>query len=136
MVLGLIAVACGGGSAPTIENPRIGQPTGPNAALYFTVKGYNQSDRLIGATTDVATQASIHETVMKDDGTMGMQPVGALDLPANGTLVLEPGGYHIMLMDVERLDVGETVIIALQWENYGEQQIEAEVVHPADTAID
>lgn len=134
VLLGLVAAACGGSSSePTMSDIRIGQPTGPNGALYFTAEGYGTADRLIGASTDVADHTEVHETVMKEDGTMGMQHVEALDLPADGTLVLEPGAYHIMLMDVDRLDVGTLVEVTLQWEVAGDIEIQAEVVDPADT---
>jgi copper(I)-binding protein len=115
---------------------RIGQPTGPNAALYFHADGYGTADRLVAVTTDVASRVEIHETTMNDDGTMGMSPIDGLDLPADGELVLEPGGYHIMLIDVDRLEVGEMVEVVLDWEHAGAQSIEAEVVAPEDTMGD
>ena len=49
---------------------------------------------------------------------------------AGGTLVLEPGGVHLMLVDVERLEVGDTVNVTLQWQMAGAMQVEAEVVEP------
>lgn len=131
-----IAVAgCGGGGddVPAISQARIGEPTGPNAALYFVAGGYGTDDRLVAASTDVAPRVEIHETTMNDDGTMGMSPVEGLDIPAQGDLVFEPGGYHVMLIDVDRLEVGETVDVVLEWEHAGSQTIEAEVVDPADT---
>ncbi|MGA7096320.1 MAG: copper chaperone PCu(A)C [Acidimicrobiia bacterium] len=136
----LVAVsACGGGGrgdSPQVSDARIGQPTGPNAALYFTADGYGEDDQLVGAATDVAPKVEIHETVMGDNGTMGMQPVESLDLPASGQLVLEPGGYHVMLVGVDRLDVGAKVKVTLDWKNAGEQTIEAEVVEPSETMDD
>lgn len=137
MALGLVIAACGaGGEEPALSNIRIGQPTGPNGALYFTANGYGIDDRLIGATADVADRLDVHQTSMNDDGTMGMQHVDSLDLPADGTLVLEPGGYHIMMMNVDRLDVGTKVEVTLTWEQAGEMTVEAEVVDPADTGDD
>lgn len=134
ILLGLVAAACGGSSSePTLSNVRVGQPTGPNGALYFTAEGYGTEDRLIGASSDVADRMEVHETVMNDDGTMGMRHVDKLDLPADGTLVVEPGGYHIMFIEVDRLEVGEVVKVILQWEVAGDIEIEAEVVDPADT---
>jgi periplasmic copper chaperone A len=94
-------------------NARIGKPTGPNAALYFTAEGYGQDVVLTGATTEVASSVQIHETTTADDGTMGMQEIGSLDLPADGQLVLEPGGHHLMLLEADRLEVGSTVEVTL-----------------------
>jgi copper(I)-binding protein len=136
LVMAIALAGCGGGGSngmPEISNARIGQPTGPNAAFYFTASGYGEDDNLVAASTDVAESVELHETVMGDDGTMGMQPVDRLELPADGTLVLEPGGYHIMLIGADRLDVGSTVEVALQWEKAGEEKVEAEVVEPSET---
>jgi hypothetical protein len=130
----LIMVACGGGgSFPTVSDARIGQPTGPNAALYFTASGYGDADKLISASTEVAPTLELHETIMGEGGTMSMSLVQSLDLPADGQLVLEPGGYHIMLVGVDTLELGSTVEVTLTWEKAGSQRIQAIVVSPADT---
>lgn len=132
-VVSMATVACGGGDgSPEVSDARVGQPTGPNAALYFTVSG-DEADRLIGAETTAAVAVEVHETTTEDDGTMGMRAVESLDLPAGGSLVLEPGGFHLMLIDAERMEVGDVIAVTLTWENAGEMLIEAEVVDPADT---
>ncbi|HEU4318482.1 MAG TPA: copper chaperone PCu(A)C [Acidimicrobiia bacterium] len=130
----IVAVAaCGGGESTGIEvtDVRVGQPTGPNAALYFTASS-DVPDLLIGAETDAAIDVEIHETTMGDDGTMGMQPVESLRVGEGEDLVLEPGGFHLMLIDVERLDVGDEIEVTLIWENEGESTVTATVVEPED----
>ncbi|HET8738628.1 MAG TPA: copper chaperone PCu(A)C [Acidimicrobiia bacterium] len=141
LLAGLIAssllVACSGDDgAPEISDVRIGQPTGPNAALYLTATSNGAPDRLLGATTSVAASVELHETTMGSDGTMSMARIDRLDLPADGSLVLEPGGYHLMLVDADRLEVGETVEVTLIWETAGEMAVEAEVVDPGETLGD
>lgn len=135
VVIALAIGACGGDGGGTVEisDARVGQPTGPNAALYFTASSGGEADRLVGASTDVAASVELHETTMGDDGTMGMQPVEGLDLPAGGELVLEPGGYHLMLVDADRLEVGDTIEVTTSWEQAGDLTIEAEVVEPGET---
>ncbi|MGD2060714.1 MAG: copper chaperone PCu(A)C [Acidimicrobiia bacterium] len=127
--------ACGGGDGGGVEvsDIRIGQPAGPNAALYFTAVGGEEADRLLGGSTGAAASVEVHETVMGDDGTMGMQPVDGLDLPAGGELVLEPGGYHMMLIDADRMKVGDVVEVTLSWERAGDMTVQAEVVEPGET---
>jgi copper(I)-binding protein len=78
----------------------------------------------------------IHETTTADDGTMGMQEIGSLDLPADAQLVLEPGGYHLMLVEADRLEVGSTVEVTLTWQQAGTQTIEAEIVEASETMGD
>lgn len=131
-----LLTACGGDvGSVNVTDERIGQPTGPNAALYFTVES-SEDDRLLSATTEAAASIKIHETVMGGDGTMGMNPIDGLDVPANTEVVLEPGGLHLMLIDVDRLEVGDNVDVTLTWENAGEMSLKVEVVEPSDTMGD
>lgn len=60
---------------------------------------------------DVAAMGEQHETGMDDNGKMTMKPVeGGHVIPAGGELVLEPGGYHFMFMNLKKdLVAGETV---------------------------
>ncbi|MFZ0014304.1 MAG: copper chaperone PCu(A)C [Acidimicrobiia bacterium] len=140
-LIGFVAVAmavaaCGGGvDSLTVSDQRIGEPTGPNAAMYFTVES-NSADRLLEASTAVAASVQIHETVMDDHGAMGMHALDSLDVPADTEVVLEPGGTHLMLIDVDRLRVGESVEVVLTWENAGEMKLDVEVVEAADTMGD
>jgi copper(I)-binding protein len=55
-------------------------------------------DRLIKIETTIAGHASIHEMTMTN-GVMKMRRLaGGLLIPAGGTVVLKPGGNHIMFM--------------------------------------
>ena len=55
------------------------------------------------------------ETAM-DMGAMVMQQIMALDLPAGQTVNLEPGGYHVMLIDLaEPLVEGESFEVTLDF---------------------
>jgi hypothetical protein len=117
----------------TVADVRIGQPAGPNAALYLTASAEGRGDRLTGAETDVARVVEIHESTTADDGTVAMRPVDGVEIPEGGSLVLEPGGLHLMLVDVERLEVGDAIEVTLMWETAGEMTVEAQVVDPGDT---
>ena len=57
--------------------------------------------RLVQVQSPVAGVVEIHEMKM-DGGVMRMRPIAALELPANRTVELKPGGYHVMLMDLKR----------------------------------
>jgi copper(I)-binding protein len=79
----------------------------------------NESDEdvtLVSATTPAAGMVELHEVVMKD-GEMVMQPKeGGITVPANGTSTLEPGGDHIMLMDVtDPIEPGDVVELELEF---------------------
>lgn len=140
IVLALLTVGgcSGSGDGLIVTDARIGMPTGPNAALYLTVENHSATpDALEGADTTVATSIEIHETIAGDDGTMAMRPVEApMEVSAEETLVFQPGGFHLMLVDVDRLDVGEEVEVTLTWQNAGEITFKAVVVEPQDVGED
>jgi copper(I)-binding protein len=59
--------------------------------------------------TDGTTPAEGTMAGGMDGGAMTMQPIGALDLPADEPVALEPGGYHVMLLDLAApLETGAT----------------------------
>jgi len=72
---------------------------------------------LVGAASPAAKIVEIHE--MKQEG--GMVKMGAVNrvaLPANKTVELKPGGYHIMMMDLARpLKEGDAVPLTLTFED-------------------
>ncbi len=59
---------------------------------------------------------------------MRMRPLDALEIPANTTLKLEPGGTHVMLTGLEQpLEAGSELPLTLRFERSGERQVNAEV---------
>lgn len=129
LALGVALAACGsgGGNGPSVSEARIGEPTGPNAALYVTIES-DQPDRLLAVSTDVAGTTELHETTTGDDGTMSMTPVEAFEVGPGDALVLEPGGKHVMLLDVDRLAVGDEVSVTLEFENADSLTVDVPVV--------
>ena len=131
LAIALLAVACGGSGGIDVEKPwaRASANVDGAGAAYMEITS-PETDRLIGVSVDstVAAMAEIHETQMNDDGTMMMSEVGRIDLPAGQTVKLEPGGFHIMLMQMaEPLETGETFEITLQFADGGDQVVEVEV---------
>ena len=124
------AMSSPGTTAPTVSGAWVRPPMGADrpAAGYMTIIGGDGADALLGASSPVSMDVQVHETTHSADG-MGMQQVDRIDIPAAATVMLEPGGYHIMLMmpDPEGLTVGGNVEITLTFENAGEVVISAEV---------
>jgi copper(I)-binding protein len=90
------------------------------SAVYFVIVNEGgEADTLIGATTDVANQAEIHETQIVGD-VAEMAPVPRVDIPAHGRIEFKPGGYHVMLVGLTRdLKEGETLKLTLRFEKSG-----------------
>jgi copper(I)-binding protein len=63
-----------------------------------------------------------------ENDVLQMRPVEGVTIPAEGTAVLKPGSYHIMLLDVQRdLNPGDTVAITLAFESGLTLTVDAEV---------
>lgn len=65
--------------------------------------------------TPGSTKLELHETVANETGQMIMrEKTGGFTIPAHGNLVMEPGGNHIMLMDIVKpLKAGEDTTFTL-----------------------
>ncbi|MFO7548531.1 MAG: copper chaperone PCu(A)C [Acidimicrobiia bacterium] len=124
------ASACSAAAGITVTEARTPvPPTDRVAAVYLTItNGGAQDDVLTGVTSDVAEAVELHETVISD-GTAGMRPVEALDIPAGASLVLEPGGLHIMLIGLERaLEEGDDFVVTLEFARSGPVDVTVEVI--------
>lgn len=125
--------ACGGRpSEPrlSIEDAWARAPAmeGGNGVIYFRlVNEGSEADKLLNVSSSVAT-AEMHQTVAKENGTMGMEPLDAVDVPARGEVEFKQGGMHIMLIGVtEPMSIGDTILFTLRFEHAGDMQITAEV---------
>ena len=88
--------------------------TGVISAMYMVIENTgSQSVQLVGIETDVARVVELHET-RNENGLMRMRPVEQVDVPASGELAFQPGGYHVMLIDINRpLEAGDEVAVTL-----------------------
>lgn len=87
---------------------------GTGAVFMKLVNRGREADRLIGATTDAAQVVEIHETVVENEVMkMRMLPDG-LEVPSRGEVLLKPGGYHVMLIDIAKpLAAGDRIPVTL-----------------------
>ena len=86
---------------------------------------------LLSAASPAAGVVEIH-TMKMEDGVMKMRQIPKLDLPAGKGIKLQPGGNHVMLMDLkQQLKKGDVVPITLKIEGKDKQvqtlEIKAEV---------
>lgn len=72
-----------------------------------------QDARLVEAQSPAAKIVEIHEMKMEGD-VMKMRAVQGLDLPAGKAVELKPGGYHVMLIDLNaQVKEGDVVPLTL-----------------------
>ena len=112
-----------------IDHPfaRATPPGARSGGVFLSVENNgDRADRLLGVSTPVAGTAELHQMVM-DAGVMRMRSVAGLDVKPGGRLVLQPGGYHVMLADLKRpLQAGDSFPLTLGFEKAG--SIEVSVV--------
>ncbi|MFO1540089.1 MAG: copper chaperone PCu(A)C [Chloroflexota bacterium] len=98
-------------------------------AAYLVVRnGGSADDALVGVATPAAMHAELHETTTDAAGMMGMVAVDAVPVPAGGMAVLEPGGYHVMLMGLTGpLVAGTTIPLTLTFASGAVVEVDAEV---------
>lgn len=134
-LLCLGVTACQDAAAPSVEvSDAVCRPT-PNGrdltGCYMTFVA-KTDDRLISVSTEAAGDAQIHE--MSTAGgvmTMGEMTDGLL-LPADQAVSLQPGGNHLMLMQVAApLADGDTVELVLTFEDAAPVTVLARVGNPA-----
>ena len=99
-----------------------------SGAVYATlVNPGKEPDALVGAESEAAAAAEIHESY-QESGMMKMRPVKKLDVPAGKKVEMKPGGYHIMLLNLKRdLKAGTVLKLTLQFQNAGNIPVIAEI---------
>lgn len=105
---------------PTDADAGMNGHTGVMTPVFGTLRNESDSDlRLVGASAAVSDKAELHETVLGPSGAASMQKrEGGFAIPAGETLVLEPGGNHIMLMGLrDPVTTGQQVTITLEFED-------------------
>lgn len=115
----------------TIERPyaRASAPGQMVGGGFMTIVHQGSSeDRLVSATTPIAREVQIH-TMNMDGGVMRMRPVeGGLAIPAGGRVVLQPGGLHLMFMDISApLVAGTTFPVTLRFAKAGDIKVDFNV---------
>lgn len=79
----------------------------------------DKNARLVGASSPVAGVVEVHEMSMQGD-VMKMRQVEGISLVAGKAVELKPGGYHVMLMDLNgQVKAGDMVPLTLEFEDAG-----------------
>ncbi len=114
MLLLAAGVAPAAAQVASVKDPwvRATTPRQKSSSAYMEITAA-RAGRLVEAVSSVAGIVEIHEMRMDKD-MMRMRAIPALDLPAGQPVALEPGGFHIMLMDLKvQLKKGDQVPITL-----------------------
>jgi len=100
---------------------RAAMPGQPVGGAYMQIRS-DADARLIGVSSSVVPRVEVHEMTMDGD-MMRMREVKAVELPKGKTVSLEPGGFHIMLMNLKKpIVVGDSIPLTLVIESDGKRQ--------------
>ncbi len=138
--VGMLALGAGHAAAQTAPKPTVEHAWAratvamvKTGAAYFTITGHGAPDKLVSASTPVAEKAELHETI-HDGNVMKMRPMDGLAVPATGAVVLDPGGYHLMLVGLKQpLVAGQHFPLSLTFQNSGAMGVDV-VVEAAGAA--
>jgi copper(I)-binding protein len=106
-----------------------------NGAAYMTIRNQGAAaDRLLAASSPVAGTVELH-THLKDGDVMRMRQVTAVDIAPGGPAVLQPGGLHVMLLDLKApLKEGESFPLTLTFEKAGKVTVSVAIRRNAPAA--
>jgi copper(I)-binding protein len=116
----LLAASISAGAGPGLTASdgwiRDTAPTSPVRAGYLVLRNEQPAPRRVMSVRSVAFGAiEIHEMVDAGDGVMRMRQVSELVVPAQGEVILAPGGLHLMLFRPARpLEPGDRVDLTLE----------------------
>lgn len=114
-----------------IEDPwsRETPPGAPVGVGYLSITNAGAADdRLVAADSPRAARVTLHRSI-EAEGTARMERQhDGIAIPAGATVTLAPGGYHLMLMQLEQpLREEERVPVTLHFERAGTIEVELEV---------
>ncbi len=97
------------------------------AAGYLTIKGGAQADTLLKAEAPFAGRVELH-AMKSEGGIMKMIQQDKIDVPANGTVTLAPGGMHLMFFDLKNPPAaGAKATVTLTFAKAGAVSVPVEV---------
>jgi periplasmic copper chaperone A len=99
-----------------------------NSAAYMTLANHGTvPDRLIAAASPAARKAELH-VHLHEGGIVRMRPVAAIEVAPGEATVLQPGGLHVMLVDLDGpLAPGDRLTLTLAFETGGPVTLELPV---------
>lgn len=135
----MLAVCCMGmgellAAGLEVRDPwvRPGPPGVQVMAAYMTLENTgDKAKTLVGVASPASARVELHQTVQRN-GMATMEPVPMIEIPSKGKLVLEPGGYHLMLLGLSRpVMPGEKIPFAFIFTDGERKEVMAEVRQPA-----
>ena len=117
----------------TVHEPyvRLAPPNAPATGAFMVIKNNGDRDVKVLKADNPASKVTELHTHLNEGGVMKMRPVAAIDIKAKGEAVLQPGGLHVMLINMNApLKEGDSVPITLTFDDGSSKKVDAKVVRP------
>lgn len=90
-------------------------PNGDVAGMFGeVVNAGSEAVKLTGGSAAGVGMVQVHEYIKQGSKDVMQEVPGGLEVPAGGSVQLQPGGYHVMMMDVTAdWQVGDSVPVTL-----------------------
>jgi copper(I)-binding protein len=134
----LLAAGCQGGAVGSAATDQFvvegayaySPPASGEVAVYFTVRNpADLPDTLVHVNTPDAAGVMYHRNVT-EGGLVRMEHLEALVVPARDSLVLSPGGIHLMLTSVKPRSPGDTLHLGLNFAHAGTRTVDVVIREP------
>jgi periplasmic copper chaperone A len=114
---------------------RLNPPGTRVSGAFMQLKNRGDKDlKLVKVATPVAELAEFH-THINEDGVMKMRPVPSIEIKANNETALQPGGLHVMMIDLKgALKEGQMIPITLTLDDGSQKVVNAIVRSPTATS--
>ena len=117
----------------SVQDPyvRLAPPNAPATGAFMVIKNNGDKDvKVLKADNPVSKVTELH-THLHEGGVMKMRPVAAIEVKAKGQVALQPGGLHVMMIDLKApMKEGDVVPITLTFDDGSSKQVDAKVVRP------
>jgi len=126
------AHAAGAADMITAVDPyvRLMPPGAMATAAFVTLRNSGDRDiKLVKVESAAAKTVELH-THINDGGVMRMRQVAAIEIKAKSQTTLEPGSFHIMMINPVAMKEGDRIAIALGFDDGSSKKIEAVVARP------
>ena len=112
-------------------------PVSQTSAAFMTLKNSGDAAHAVVAARSPAAQiVELHTHIMGDDGMHRMREVEKIEVPAGGQAELQPGGLHVMLINLNGpLEPGNSVELTLVYDDGSEETLTAPVKSVGETMM-
>jgi periplasmic copper chaperone A len=107
---------------------RLAPPNAQATGAFMVIRNAGEKDvKLLKAENPASKVTELH-THLNDKGVMRMRQVQSIDVPAKGEAVLQPGGLHVMLIDMKApLKEGDVVPMTLTFDDGSSKKVDIKV---------